>query len=386
MCVSAPSPAPAPDAPAARPPPWGRAWRGGGDTPGDAAGPGAAGAAPRPPPPARRRRRCPAAAAAAARDGAGAEGGAGAALAKPRRPVIACSVCQIRFNSESQAAAHYQGNRHARRLKGLEAARARRGGTRGTPRTPPAPHPPRLGRRPTTQVISPQRPQPRRPRAPLAPRSPPGCGCGGTGGGPGGAGGGRGRGGEGEGQAAAVLCSLQSGCELPVTAGGAQQRDEAQDAGGGAQRAGAHPRLPAPRGGCGDPPAEAPERSFHCQICNVRLNSELQLKQHISSRRHRDGVAGKPNPLLSRHKKPRTPPELAPLPFPKELPKALAGGGLLPPPLALAAAAAAMAAPHWPCAPPGPPSCRGPPLAPALLRPAPGPLRPAHTPLLFSPY
>lgn len=25
--------------------------------------------------------------------------------------------------------------------------------------------------------------------------------------------------------------------------------------------------------------------------------------QHISSRRHRDGVAGKPNPLLSRHKK-----------------------------------------------------------------------------------
>ena len=27
------------------------------------------------------------------------------------------------------------------------------------------------------------------------------------------------------------------------------------------------------------------------------------LLQHISSRRHRDGVAGKPNPLLSRHKK-----------------------------------------------------------------------------------
>lgn len=27
--------------------------------------------------------------------------------------------------------------------------------------------------------------------------------------------------------------------------------------------------------------------------------------QHISSRRHRDGMAGKPNPLLSRHKKHR---------------------------------------------------------------------------------
>lgn len=33
--------------------------------------------------------------------------------------------------------------------------------------------------------------------------------------------------------------------------------------------------------------------------------------QHISSRRHRDGVAGKPNPLLSRHKKPRGAGELA---------------------------------------------------------------------------
>ncbi|NXY89326.1 Z385A protein, partial [Alcedo cyanopectus] len=63
----------------------------------------------------------------------------GAALPKPRRPVIACSVCQIRFNSESQAAAHYQGNRHARRLKGLEAARARRGGdSAGDPQDPPS--------------------------------------------------------------------------------------------------------------------------------------------------------------------------------------------------------------------------------------------------------
>lgn len=76
----------------------------------------------------------------------------------------------------------------------------------------------------------------------------------------------------------------------------------------------------------------------------------------------------------------------APLPFPKELPKALAGGGLLPPPLALAAAATAMAAPPLALRPPGPPLLPGPPLAPALLRPAPGPLRPAHAPLLFSPY
>lgn len=34
----------------------------------------------------------------------------------------------------------------------------------------------------------------------------------------------------------------------------------------------------------------------------ITLPSRFVL-QHISSRRHRDGVAGKPNPLLSRHKK-----------------------------------------------------------------------------------
>ncbi|NXY52388.1 Z385A protein, partial [Ceuthmochares aereus] len=83
----------------------------------------------------------------------------GAALSKPppRRPVIACSVCQIRFNSESQAAAHYQGNRHARRLKGLEAARARRG---GDPAEPP----------PATET--PDRPAGEQPPAPAAPGAP----------------------------------------------------------------------------------------------------------------------------------------------------------------------------------------------------------------------
>ncbi|POI19434.1 hypothetical protein CIB84_016821 [Bambusicola thoracicus] len=72
----------------------------------------------------------------------------GAALTKPRRPIIACSICQIRFNSESQAAAHYQGNRHARRLKGLEAARARRGGDAGDSQDPPAPTPNPAGETP----------------------------------------------------------------------------------------------------------------------------------------------------------------------------------------------------------------------------------------------
>uniref|UniRef100_A0A673CY04 Zinc finger protein 385A n=1 Tax=Sphaeramia orbicularis TaxID=375764 RepID=A0A673CY04_9TELE len=137
----------------------------------------------------------------------------------------------------------------------------------------------------------------------------------------------------------------------------------------------AYPRLgpkPSPdQGGelTSDPNTQ--ERTFHCEICNVRVNSELQLKQHISSRRHRDGVAGKPNPLLSRHKKP----------------------GLLPNPLAMAAAMAAAASSNQlALRPPGPTShphahhhlLQGTPLS--LLRPAPGPIRTTHGPILFTPY
>ncbi|KAG7238259.1 hypothetical protein INR49_030970 [Caranx melampygus] len=144
----------------------------------------------------------------------------------------------------------------------------------------------------------------------------------------------------------------------------------------------AYPRLgpkPSPEQGgelSSDPNTQ--ERTFHCEICNVRVNSELQLKQHISSRRHRDGVAGKPNPLLSRHKK-RTD-------F-MELPKTL-GAGLLPNPLAVAAAMAAAASSNQlALRPPGPTShphphhhhhhhhlLQGTPLS--LLRPARGPSAP----------
>ncbi|KAK1898024.1 Zinc finger protein 385B [Dissostichus eleginoides] len=49
----------------------------------------------------------------------------GVPLVKTKRPVISCNVCQIRFNSESQAEAHYKGNRHARRVKGIETSKSR---------------------------------------------------------------------------------------------------------------------------------------------------------------------------------------------------------------------------------------------------------------------
>lgn len=78
--------------------------------------------------------------------------------------------------------------------------------------------------------------------------------------------------------------------------------------------------------------------------------------------------------------------------FSKELPKTL-GAGLLPNPLAVAAAMAAAASSNQlALRPPGPTShphpnhhfLQGTPLS--LLRPAPGPIRTTHGPILFTPY
>uniref|UniRef100_A0A8V0ZI70 Zinc finger protein 385A n=1 Tax=Gallus gallus TaxID=9031 RepID=A0A8V0ZI70_CHICK len=183
----------------------------------------------------------------------------GAALTKPRRPVIACSICQIRFNSEESSPQRPQ----------LPA--------------PPGPPPPLIPR------LWPQRHQGER------------------GGGPGGAA-------EGEEEEEKAKAKRLLYCALCKVAVNSLSQLEAHNKGTKHKtlveaRSGLGPIRAFPRlgGGTGTPPDEAPERSFHCQICNVHLNSELQLKQHISSRRHRDGVAGKPNPLLSRHKKPRSP-------------------------------------------------------------------------------
>ncbi|XP_030625644.1 zinc finger protein 385A [Chanos chanos] len=256
----------------------------------------------------------------------------GVPLVKTKRPIISCNVCQIRFNSESQAEAHYKGNRHARRVKGIETSKSR---PQESDKPPPGP------------TSSPSPPGP----PTVTPDSDPSK----------------------AGTKHKTILEARSGLG-PIKA---------------------YPRLgPKPSGeqGSGATDPNTQERTFHCEICNVRVNSELQLKQHISSRRHRDGVAGKPNPLLSRHKKHRGADLTASLSLSSLIPKAL-GAGLLPNPLAVAAAMAAAAssnplalraaapAPH-----PHHHLLQGPPLSHAILRPAPGPIRTSHGPILFSPY
>ncbi|MBZ3870812.1 Zinc finger protein 385D [Sciurus carolinensis] len=131
-------------------------------------------------------------------------------------------------------------------------------------------------------------------------------------------------------------------------------------------------------------------KTFHCEICDVHVNSETQLKQHISSRRHKDRAAGKPpKPKYSPYNKLQKAahPLGVKLVFSKEPSKPLAPR-ILPNPLAAAAAAAAVAvnSPFSLRTTPAATLFQTSALPPALLRPAPGPIRTAHTPVLFAPY
>ncbi|XP_078139924.1 zinc finger protein 385A-like isoform X2 [Centroberyx gerrardi] len=374
----------------------------------------------------------------------------GPPMVKTKRPIISCNVCQIRFNSESQAEAHYKGNRHARRVKGIETSKTARpqdGDKQHPPPTaspsPPGPLPSSPEPDPSKQevrtetqqrgvlvswcplrnITSPLTPSPLptptlnsadaecpllpslstplpsspspSPALSVPPGDPTVAGLPDT---PSPAP--SPSSGESEEEKAKKLlyCSL---CKVAVNSlsqleahNKGTKHKTILEARSGLGPIKAYPRLgpkPSPEQGGGltsDPNTQ--ERTFHCEICNVRVNSELQLKQHISSRRHRDGVAGKPNPLLSRHKK-RTD-FMSSLTFSKELPKTL-GAGLLPNPLAVAAAmAAAASSNHLALRAPGPAShphphhhlLQGTHLS--LLRPAPGPIRTTHGPILFTPY
>lgn len=377
----------------------------------------------------------------------------GVPLVKTKRPIISCNVCQIRFNSESQAEAHYKGNRHARRVKGIETSKTRpqEGDNKAPPGPTPSPSPPgaQTGApdsdpskpdepRPLVQLNGPllapgplplsTTPEPPgsslcpllpTPTSPLMPPTSSPLGCGGAGVNPEQPGSGI-LGALGAVGAPGAPASSSSPanpeteedkakkllyCSLCKVAVNSLSQLEAHNKGtkhktilearSGLGPIKAYPRLgPKPIGEPGGGPVDpsTQERIFHCEICNVRVNSELQLKQHISSRRHRDGVAGKPNPLLSRHKKHRGADLTSTLSFSKDLTKAL-GAGLLPSPLAVAAAMAAAASSNQLALRAAAPAhhhhhhlLQGPPLSHAILRPAPGPIRTSHGPILFSPY
>uniref|UniRef100_A0A8C4VUB0 Zinc finger protein 385A n=1 Tax=Gopherus evgoodei TaxID=1825980 RepID=A0A8C4VUB0_9SAUR len=214
----------------------------------------------------------------------------GAPLGKARRPVISCNVCQIRFNSESQAEAHYKGNRHARRVKGMEAAKTRQkeSGPREGDKLGPVGSP--MSSVSESDSDKPGAPCPRGP-FPLPP--------GGT-------------------LAMGDVASVPAGTSVPsnngsVGPGATSKSDEEKakkllycalckvavnslsqleahnkgtkhktilEARSGLGPIKAYPRLgPTASGEPGSQDPNAQERTFHCEICNVKVNSEIQLKQ-----------------------------------------------------------------------------------------------------------
>ncbi|XP_034566935.1 zinc finger protein 385C isoform X1 [Notolabrus celidotus] len=161
-----------------------------------------------------------------------------------------------------------------------------------------------------------------------------------------------------------------------------------------------------------------PSKNFQCEVCEIFVNSETQLSQHMNSRRHKDRLAGKPpKPKFTPHSKSLPSTSLAnvrwsgyagvavsamkkafsqynltslssqtKLALQKQLTKSLTTGFLpspLTPPTLCTMATNPLALRH----PVGTTTfIQTPFLGPALFRPAPGPLRATHTPIIFSPY
>ncbi|XP_078277451.1 zinc finger protein 385D-like isoform X7 [Rhinoraja longicauda] len=249
----------------------------------------------------------------------------GVPLPPRRKQVISCNICQLRFNSDSQAGAHYKGTKHAKKLKALEAMKNK--------------------------------------QKTVAAKD-------------------------------SVKATFTSITTTTITASsdkaGSKHKTmlEARNGGG--------PIKAFPRPGVKGKPSPIKgvttglqNKTFHCEICDVHVNSETQLKQHISSRRHKDRAAGKPpKPKYSPYNKlQRSTNVLAlKLAFQKELTKPLATRLLPNPFAAAAAAAAAVNSPFALRSCPAATLFQTAALPPALLRPAPGPIRAAHTPVLFAPY
>nr|XP_054102934.1 zinc finger protein 385D isoform X5 [Callithrix jacchus] len=355
----------------------------------------------------------------------------GVPLPHRRKQIISCNICQLRFNSDSQAAAHYKGTKHAKKLKALEAMKNKQksvtakdsakttftsittntinassdktgtwmnleniilskltqeqkmkhrifsliDGTAGTPAISTTTTVEiRKSSIMTTEITS------KVEKSPTTATGNSSCPSTET---------------EEEKAKRLLYCSLckvavNSASQLEAHNSGTKHKTmlEARNGSGTIKafpRAGVKGKGPVNKGNTG-----LQNKTFHCEICDVHVNSETQLKQHISSRRHKDRAAGKPpKPKYSPYNKLQKTahPLGVKLVFSKEPSKPLAPR-ILPNPLAAAAAAAAVAvsSPFSLRTAPAATLFQTSALPPALLRPAPGPIRTAHTPVLFAPY
>ncbi|XP_036401831.1 zinc finger protein 385B-like isoform X4 [Megalops cyprinoides] len=344
----------------------------------------------------------------------------GVSIPPKKKQVISCNICQLRFNSDSQAEAHYKGSRHAKKLKAQETKNKQKSaptkdsakpvsastavtacssdqtdksGTSPNQLTAPAPPKvfvpvavavvPSLCKAPTEPLAaSPPseagvqgralknglKPAPAPAPAPEPPADT-----------------------ESEEEKAKKLlyCSL---CKVAVNS---LSQLEAHNTGSKHKtmleaRNGAGPIKAYPRPGSklkvqatATKGSGLQNKTFHCEICDVHVNSEIQLKQHISSRRHKDRVAGKPlkPKYCPYNKQQRSSTALAAkLAFQKELVKPLS------PPF-ISSPFSAATVPSISLHPrPSASIFQTAALPPSFLRAAPGPMRPAAGSILFAPY
>ncbi|XP_038153399.1 zinc finger protein 385B isoform X3 [Cyprinodon tularosa] len=383
----------------------------------------------------------------------------GVTMVPKKKQVISCSVCQLRFNSDSQAEAHYRGSRHAKKLNKAKAKLSGTPETNGNSCGPAGSvHPlsSNCNNSQCTELLSSSRDSLSSPKSclpsstsPLSsspsasrvgseppPSSPPSAlpapglsssssssssskSC----------------------PASSVISSPSSAappslkttsssqeaplsveseeekakkllyCSLCKVAVNSLSQLEAHNAGSKHKtmleaRSGAGPIKAYPRPGAKLKNANGSvlkgsglqNKTFHCQICDVHVNSEIQLKQHISSRRHKDRVAGKPSkPKYSPYNKQQrssltelVKPSLSSFlssPFPS--PSSPLPSSISLPPSSLSSSAL-LSPTSSPLAPtislhPRPPSSSSL-FTASFLRPAPGPIRTNQGSILFTPY
>ncbi|XP_041798893.1 zinc finger protein 385D isoform X2 [Chelmon rostratus] len=361
-----------------------------------------------------------------------------------KRKHVSCSVCQLRFNSQSQAMAHYKGTKHAKKLKALDAPKSKLKGSAVTKETanqdiakgintsqvpngadrkdvvPGAsplplspvlrlaqplaslmtltpPTPPPVASPSTTAATAPETTsaaggdeRPSELSSPtqtpdLEPEAEP----------------------ETENDAETeeekarrlLYCSLckvavNSASQLEAHNSGTKHKTMLEARTGvGSIKSFPRPGVKSKLATSAKSATGLQNKTFYCETCDVHVNSETQLKQHISSRRHKDRAAGKPaKPKYSPYSKPQKGQSKQPikLSLGKERQCQPLTAQIIPAHLAAVAAAIGNSfthrTNHATNHAPTPALFQTQTLPAALLRPAPGPVRTSHPQVLFAPY
>ncbi|XP_070822379.1 zinc finger protein 385D [Chaetodon trifascialis] len=364
-----------------------------------------------------------------------------------KRKHVSCSVCQLRFNSQSQALAHYKGTKHAKKLKALDAPKSKLKGSAATketanqdiakgintsqvpngtdrkdvvPGASPLPLSPVLRlAQPLTSLMTLTLPTPPPAASPIVPSATAATAPETTS-----ATGGDERPSElgsptqtpdlepeaepetetdtetEEEKARRLLyCSLckvavNSASQLEAHNSGTKHKTMLEARTGvGSIKSFPRPGVKSKLAASTKSSTGLQNKTFYCETCDVHVNSETQLKQHISSRRHKDRAAGKPaKPKYSPYSKPQKGQTKQPikLSLGKERPCQPLTPQIIPAHLAAVAAAISNSFPHrtnhTTNHAPTPTLFQTQTLPAALLRPAPGPVRTSHPQVLFAPY